>query len=78
VTHDKIEHLGAGAIAGFTGAFLAFSLGEPLWAGALIAAVIAGALKEFWDMWGHGEPDVWDFVATVVGGLPVAALGALF
>lgn len=34
----------------------------------LAAALVAGALKEIVDHMGFGTPDVWDFVATAVGG----------
>lgn len=32
-------------------------------------AVAASAAKEAWDYTGRGIPDIWDFVATTVGGL---------
>ncbi len=59
---DKLLHL----LAGFFVAALVY----PLSIIAVIPAVVVVAgLKELRDALGHGTPDVWDFVATVAGGL---------
>ena len=36
---------------------------------AVFAAAALGALKEYWDSKGHGTPDKYDWVATLLGGL---------
>lgn len=43
-----------------------------LWFAIIVTAII-GASKEMRDSLGYGTPDVWDFVATALGG----AVGAL-
>ena len=35
----------------------------------LITAIVLGAVKEVWDGMGNGTKDVWDFVATALGGV---------
>ena len=35
----------------------------------LITAIALGAVKEVWDGMGNGTKDVWDFVATALGGV---------
>ena len=35
----------------------------------LITAIVLGAVKELWDGMGHGTKDIWDFVATALGGV---------
>ena len=35
----------------------------------LITAIVLGAVKELWDGRGHGTKDIWDFVATALGGV---------
>ncbi len=62
---DKVVHFAAGAILAGVGSALG------LW-GAIGLPVALGAAKEVWD---HFNPphaaDPWDFVATVLGALPV-------
>lgn len=58
---DKQKHLLAGLII----SSLCFS--SPL--AGLIAAVILGALKEYWDFKGHGKAELLDFIFTCLGGL---------
>ena len=59
---DKIIHFLAGfGIAAILLPFFGF------W--ALLAAVIAGALKEWRDSIAYGGPDFADFLATVYGGV---------
>lgn len=38
------------------------------WAGLILTAIMALG-KEYRDSKGHGTPDKWDFVATVIGGI---------
>tara|TARA_R110000822_G_scaffold230487_1_gene362632 strand:- start:271 stop:510 length:240 start_codon:yes stop_codon:yes gene_type:complete len=60
---DKQAHFWSGATI-----CLAISLFFPPAVG-LITAIVLGALKEVWDGRGHGTKDVWDFVATGLGGV---------
>jgi hypothetical protein len=65
---DKVAHFWAG---------LAIMLAVSLFGGwviGLIAAVAAGLLKEAYDMTGRGTPDIWDAVATGLGGVAGAGL----
>lgn len=64
---DKLMHITAGAIAS---AVVFCATSNPWW--GLVAAVVAGAAKEFWDSLGHGTVDVWDAVATAAGGAAVS------
>lgn len=61
--HDKALHLIIGLAV--------FTLVLPHSAGmGLVAAVAAGAGKETYDrLSGRGTPDIWDFVATALGGV---------
>lgn len=60
---DKSAHILAGAVVALALGYLV-----PWWF-ALLMAIIAGALKEwYWDLRGHGTVDVWDFAATCGGG----------
>jgi hypothetical protein len=36
---------------------------------SLAALVFFAALKEWDDAHGHGTPDIWDFLVTVIGGI---------
>ena len=66
--HDKKLHAGAGFVIAWLAGMGVLSLGWPLWL-ALVPSVVAGAGKEAWDACGHGDPDIWDFAATVAGGV---------
>ena len=59
---DKIKHLIAGLIISLLGGLVNPLLG--LW-----LAVLAGALKEYYDSLGYGCVEFWDFGCTWLGGL---------
>jgi hypothetical protein len=61
---DKQLHV----LAGFLTAMVFQGLTGSLWV-ALLASGVVGAAKEAYDSLGYGTVDLWDFVATVVGGL---------
>lgn len=63
---DKITH----ALAGAAIAAALLPLGVTP---ALLAIVIAAVGKELWDAQGHGTPDVYDAMATVIGGVLMAS-----
>ena len=63
---DKITH----ALAGAAIAAALLPLGVTP---ALLAIVIAAAGKELWDAQGHGTPNVYDALATVIGGVLMAS-----
>ena len=63
---DKITHTLAGAA--IAAALLPFGLIP-----ALMAVVIAAVGKELWDAQGHGTPDVYDALVTVIGGVLMAS-----
>ncbi|GLI56319.1 hypothetical protein PM10SUCC1_18330 [Propionigenium maris DSM 9537] len=61
---DKVVHLLAGALIALTALLLT---GNSLIAVAM--AVVAGAWKEWWDSRGHGQVELADLMATIVGGI---------
>ena len=63
---DKIAHTLAGAA--IAAALLPFGLIP-----ALLAIVAAAVGKELWDAQGHGTPDVYDALVTVIGGVLMAS-----
>lgn len=64
---DKQAHFWWGAfMASCTFPAIGFS-------GVMVAALI-GLAKEYWDSKGHGTPDVYDFLATALGGLAGAVV----
>ena len=63
---DKITHTLAGAA--IAAALLPWGVIP-----ALLAVVIAAVCKELWDAQGHGTPDVYDALATVIGGVLMAS-----
>ncbi len=65
---DKVVHLLAGALITLTALLLT---GNRLIAVAM--AVVAGAWKEWWDSRGHGQVELADLVATIVGGILAVA-----
>lgn len=67
---DKIGHFVVGAAIG--GAALALTGSPSL---AFAAAVAAGVVKEARDGTGRGTVDLWDFVATALGGAAIAGFG---
>lgn len=61
--HDKCLHIIVGLIIFTAVHFVSIEMG-------IAAVALAGLGKEFADWYtGHGTADVWDFVATVVGGI---------
>ena len=71
IKKDKILHLAAGFIIALLLTWI-----SPLV--ALLVVVLAGIMKELFDYYFNGTVDKWDFVATVIGGLPVIILGVIF
>ena len=71
IKKDKILHLAAGFIIALLLTWI-----SPL--AALLVVVLAGIMKELFDYYFNGTVDKWDFVATVLGGLPVVILGVIF
>lgn len=63
---DKITHALAGAA--IAAALLPWGVIP-----ALLAVVVAAVGKELWDAQGHGTPDVYDAMATVIGGVLMAS-----
>ena len=63
---DKITHTLAGAA-------IAAALLPWGFIPALVAVVIAAVGKELWDAQGHGAPDVYDALATAIGGVLMAS-----
>ncbi len=45
---------------------------------AVAMAVVAGAWKEWWDSRGHGQVELADLVATIVGGILAVASVELY
>jgi hypothetical protein len=62
VTVDKLAHF----LAGIAVAALAYPWGL---VPAIVAVIVAAAGKELADMYRHGEPEAWDLVATLAGGV---------
>ena len=63
---DKIAHTLAGAA--IAAALLPWGVIP-----ALLAVIVAAVGKELWDAQGHGTPDVYDALATVIGGVLMAS-----
>ena len=63
---DKITHALAGAA--IAAALLPWGVIP-----ALLAVLVAAVGKEVWDAQGHGTPDVYDALATVIGGVLMAS-----
>ena len=63
---DKITHALAGAA--IAAALLPWGVIP-----ALLAIVIAAGGKALWDAQAHGTPDVYDAMATVIGGVLMAS-----
>ena len=66
---DKQAHFFAGAAIAST---ITLYCGNAVW--GLGACVVAAIGKELYDATGRGTPDVWDAVATVLGGAVVLPL----
>ncbi len=66
---DKKTHL----LAGISFAALPVVYGFPFWAGFVLSSLLAAG-KEVWDKEGHGTPDKWDFIVTVLGAATVLPL----
>lgn len=66
---DKKAHL----LAGVAFAALPVAYGLPFWVGFALSTILA-ASKEVWDRAGHGTPDKWDFIVTVLGAASVLPL----
>ena len=60
---DKKMHFVAGFIIA---AFFALALGMKI---AIVPAIFAGLIKEFFDKWTTEKWEWWDFAATCLGGL---------
>lgn len=74
IPYDKALHSIAGSVTSLL-PLLGILWGlHPSWWVPLCAAAIAGALKEAYDSCHQDRHtlDVWDFVATSLGGIPVA------
>jgi ABC-type transport system involved in cytochrome bd biosynthesis fused ATPase/permease subunit len=82
MAQDKRLHLAAGAIAGVVGAMLGGALlgvsGFAVFVCGVMAAAVAGSAKEAYDYITDGVIDRLDAAYTAVGGVPTAALIALF
>ena len=63
---DKITHALAGAA--IAAALLPWGVIP-----ALLAVLVAAVGKAVWDAQGHGTPDVYDALATVIGGVLMAS-----
>lgn len=63
---DKITHALAGAAIAAT--LLPWGVIP-----ALLAVIVAAVGKELWDAQGHGAPDVYDALVTVIGGVLMAS-----
>jgi len=71
---DKVTHVIYGAVIGLVAAAVASCVGLAGYWPALIAATIAGIMKEIYDAWvSDGLWDIWDIVATII--VPLLALG---
>lgn len=66
---DKQAHFWAGMA--ISAGFVAYGA-SPLV--AFVVATMVAAGKELWDKMGHGTPDKWDFVVTVIGAAVVLPL----
>jgi hypothetical protein len=71
---DKIKHFLAGSISSIsTAPALIYNDRSVYW--AVLSAVIIGAAKEIYDKVSKkGTPDLWDFIATSLGGIVVAII----
>ena len=63
---DKITHALAGAA--IAAALMPWGVIP-----ALLAVIVAAVGKELWDAQGHGTPDVYDALVTVIGGVLMAS-----
>jgi len=63
IPQDKKMHFVAGFIIA---AFFALALGMKI---AIVSAIFAGLIKEFFDKWTTEKWEWWDFAATCFGGL---------
>lgn len=69
---DKKAHFLAGAAISAT--LVAYGVGPTV---AISVAMVIGALKEVWDSFGNGTPDLNDFLVTAAGScvvLPTLAI----
>jgi hypothetical protein len=67
IEKDKMLHFVVGGVIAIV--VITFT-GIPFW--GVLASLIAGIAKEVWDSTGRGTPDVYDIVATVIGGIAIA------
>jgi hypothetical protein len=78
IPHDKAMHACYGAALSLVGALLAYATQRPLWAGALILAVVFAVATEIRDrITKRGTPELLDAVATVAGALPAVIVSLL-
>lgn len=74
---DKIYHAIAGAVIAF---LIIFFVSLTNWSEftahviAFCAVIIAGALKEFKDWKDYGKADMYDIIATVIGGILIIGI----
>ena len=82
VENDKVLHIGAGALSGAAGAFLASEIsgGNRTWTfvGAVGTSLLAGLAKESLDQGNGNSWDNGDLAATVLGGVAVGVTIDLF
>jgi hypothetical protein len=62
--------------SGLIVASIAVSATNSMWAG-LLAAVALAAVKELWDYWKTKNPNFFEFIAVILGGL-AATFGLFF
>jgi hypothetical protein len=88
IAKDKVLHFTGGLIAGSIGLLFSRYFSPPGIAGvAVLAGALAGVGKEAWDYWANArahkvdpaappphDVDLWDAVATFLGGLAVAVV----
>ncbi len=67
IEKDKMLHFVVGGVIAIV--VITFT-GIPFW--GVLASLIAGISKEVWDSTGRGTPDVYDIVATLIGGIAIA------
>lgn len=67
--HDKISH---GLLGAATAGYALKRLADP--STAILDSGLVGIAKEYVDSRGFGNPDVWDFTATLIGGVLLVIL----
>ena len=67
IAEDKKKHLIAGALISLSSFWISPIL-------ALLLVVSIGVLKEIYDYYFGGTPDLYDAIYTIVGGLPLTII----